>query len=226
MHIKRMSMPKTWPLQRKDKKFITRGRGAQRQELSLPLVVVLRDVLKIAQTASEVKKLLKDGNVNINGKVVKDVKSNVGIFDRIYISKIDKQFTIHLMENGKLNVTEINKNKGSTKPCRIISKRIINKNQLQLNCSDGRNFLFTKHDESKEYKVGDSILIAIGTNKIIKVLKMEKGAFVLIISGKNIGKHGKIESLEGKMAIIHTKHGKVTAPKDNLFVLEEREFEK
>ena len=151
MHIKRMSMPKTWPLQRKDKKFITRGRGAQKQELSLPLVVALRDVLKIAQAASEVKTLLKEGNVLVNGKVVKDVKFNVGIFDRIYVKKIDKHFTVHFTEKGKLNVIEISKDKSAMKPCKIIGKRIVNKGQLQLNCNDGRNFLLAKHGRAEEW---------------------------------------------------------------------------
>lgn len=224
MHIKRMSMPKTWPLQRKDKKFITKGKGAQKKELSLPLVVALRDVLKIAATASEVKKLLKDGSILINNRIVKDLKVSVGIFDRIYIKKIDKHFTVHFTDKGKLNVVEISKERGANKPCKIIGKHVINKNRIQLNCNDGRNFLLSKQTKPEEFRVGDSILIEIETNKIIRVLRMERGAFILIISGKNTGKHGKLDSIEGEIAIIHVKHGKIAVPKENLFVIEEGEF--
>jgi len=50
MHLKRISMPKTWPLPRKEKTFVSPGTGPISRELSLPLLGVLRDLLAVAHT--------------------------------------------------------------------------------------------------------------------------------------------------------------------------------
>lgn len=224
MHLKKIAMPKTWPLQKKDKKFIIRGKGAIKQELSLPLLIVLRDLLKIVATRAETKKILKEKVILVNGKVAKDEKLKVGLFDRIEIKKLNKFFTLHFTESGKLNVVEISKERSETKPCKIIGKKILSKNRLQINCDDGRNFIISHKAIDKNFKVGDTLIIFLKTNTIKEHLKLCKGAFVLIISGKNMGKHGKIEDLDEKTAWICIKNKKILVPKKNLIVLEESEL--
>ena len=45
MHLKRIAMPKNWPLPRKGKKkFVPYGKNA------IPLLVIVRDMLKITHT--------------------------------------------------------------------------------------------------------------------------------------------------------------------------------
>lgn len=224
MHLKRMAMPKTWPLQRKDKKYITVGKGTQKLELSVPLLVALRDMLKVLSSKNEAKKLLKEGDIIVNGRVVKDIKTSIGLFDRLHIKKLERYYSVYLTEKGKLSITEINEKKNERKPCKIIGKKILPKKKLQINCNDGRNFML-EHAKSN-FRVGDSLIVELKTNKIAEHLSLAKGAFVMITAGRNSGKHGKIEAIDGNMAIVHTKHTKISVPKWNLFVLEEKEFEK
>lgn len=219
-----MAMPKTWPLQRKDKKYITVGKGTQKQELSISLLVALRDMLKVLATKAEAKKLLKEGNVIVNGRIVKDIKVAIGLFDRLHIKKLEQYYSIYLTEKGKLSLIEINEKKSEKKPCKIIGKKVLAKNKLQINCNDGRNFIL-EHVKSS-LKVGDSLIVELKTNKIAEHLPLAKGAFVMIIAGRNLGKHGKIETIDGDIAAVHLKHTKISVPKWNLFVLEEKEFEK
>ena len=49
-HLKRLAMPRSWPLPRKTNIWVTRARsGAHALERCMPINVVLRDVLGVAE---------------------------------------------------------------------------------------------------------------------------------------------------------------------------------
>ncbi len=218
MHLKRIAMPKSWPLPRKETKFINKPRGPHPLRISLPIVVILRDILKIAHTKKEVKKILQDGLILIDNKIIKDEKFGIGLFDRIYMKKLEKTFTMHLTKKGKFKVEEINKEKANKKPCKITGKKIIKNNKIQINLHDGKNFIINK----KDTKVGDTVLIDLKTNKIVSFLKLNKGISCLIIGGKHMGEEGEIFKIEDKISIkIKDKIFKIT--KDKIFVIEKNE---
>lgn len=223
MHLKRKAAPKSWPILRKEKVFVMVGKSPHKLELSLPLIVIMRDLLKIINNAREMKKIVAEKNILVNGKIIKDVDFRAGLFDRIYVKKLEKHFSLYLSEKGKLEVKEIGKEKSEFKPCKIINKKILRGKKIQINCSDGRNFL-----TSNKFKIGDSIIVSLKDNKIIKHLSLEKGNFALIIKGKHKGTCGKIEAVddEKNTATIISKDKKITVPRKNLFVLEENELEK
>lgn len=223
MHLKRKAAPKSWQILRKEKVFVTVGKSPHKLELSLPLVVIIRDLLKIVNNAREMKKIVAEKNIFVNGKIIKDINFRAGLFDRIYIKKLEKCFSLYLSEKGKLEVKEIKKQKSEFKPCKIIGKKILKGKKTQINCSDGRNFI-----TSDEFKVGDSIIINLNDNEIVKHLSIEKGNFALIIKGKRKGTSGKIEAINdvNDTVTIISKNKRITVPRKNLFVLEENELEK
>ena len=221
MHLKRLKIPKTWKLRKKEKKFIIVSRGPHPRKLSLPLLVILRDILKLAHTKKEINKILSQENVHVDNRIVKDPKFSVGLFDRIYIKKLENAFTVYLKPNG-LEVKPINKENLDKKPCRIIGKTVVNKAKIQLNLHDGKNII-----TSKEFKVGDSVLLNIKENiyKIIEHLKLEKGSTVLVIKGRYSGHLAKISKLNSKAVIsILTSKENHEVPKENVFVVNEDEF--
>ncbi|MCX8194186.1 MAG: S4 domain-containing protein [Candidatus Pacearchaeota archaeon] len=220
MHLKRIAAPKSWPILRKEKVFVAVGKSPHKLELSLPLIVIFRDLLKIANNTREIKKIISEKNVFINNKIVKDVNFRAGLFDRIYVKKLEKYFSIYLTEKGKLEVREINKEKSEIKPCKIIGKKTLKGGKTQINCSDGRNFI-----TSDKFEVGDGIIVNLKNNKIIKRIGFERGNFALIIKGKNKGAHGKIEEINNIVTIKY-KDKKIKIPKENLFVIEENELKK
>lgn len=216
MHLKRIAMPRSWPLPRKEKKFIIRNRGPHPQKLSIPLLVVLRRMLSITHTRKETKKILQEGLVLIDNRPIKDEKFGVGLFDRIYIKKLEKTFMVSLTKKGKLEIQEINKDKSNKKYCKIIGKKILKKNKLQINLYDGKNFIVAEKD--KDIKVGDSAVVDLKTNKITGYLKLDKGAHAFIIGGKHMGREGRIIEVDDKISItINGKTFKIS--KENVFVI-------
>ena len=58
-HLKRLVAPKTWPIKRKGAIFVTRQNSRAKSSYSMPLAVVLRDLLKVAEKSREVKRMLQ-----------------------------------------------------------------------------------------------------------------------------------------------------------------------
>ena len=63
MHFKRKTIGKFWPIARKGTKYVAVPDHNQYE--SLPLVVVIRDMLKLVRTTKELKKLLEDGFLDV-----------------------------------------------------------------------------------------------------------------------------------------------------------------
>ena len=219
MHLKRIRMPKNWPLARKENKFVIRGVGPHITEFSIPLTILLRDVLKQVNTSNEAKKIIKGGMVIVNNGEIKNEKFSVGLFDRIYIKKLDKAFSLYLTKNG-LVIHDIPKEKLSNKPCSVIGKKILKKNKLQLNLYGGLNII-----TDKKINVRDTVMVDLKDKKIADHLKLAKGSYALITAGNNKGETGRIESV-GELVSLNVKDKKINVAKNNVFVIEENEYPK
>ncbi len=223
-HLKRLSMPKTWPLARKGTKFITKpSPGSHSLEYGLPLVIVLRDILKLATTSREAKKIVKHKTVIIDGRQIKDEKFPFGLFDRMYIPEIDKAYTVVLNKKGKLQIIEISKDKVDLKPLKVIGKRTVKKGLVQINCYDGKNILL-KPDEAKNIKPHDSIVYDLKNKKIVKHLPLKQNADLVVIKGKHTWEFGKVKEITRKgnkrFVAIQTERGVIETPIEHVFVIE------
>ena len=77
-HQKRLSMPKTWNIQRKTRKWAVKASPGPHSGLkSIPLLLVLRDVMKLANSSREAKKILHDGNILVDLCFEEDSKAQV-----------------------------------------------------------------------------------------------------------------------------------------------------
>jgi small subunit ribosomal protein S4e len=221
-HLKRYMMPKAWPVPVKKEKFIIRPTpGPHPLKRCMPLRVVLRDVLGIAETASEARQILNAGKVLIDKKVRKDPKFPVGLMDIIEIPDVKKQFKMSINNKG-IFVDKIKAEEAGKKLCMIIGKKTLKKGIEQLNLHDGRNLLLDKGKNS--YKVGDSVEISLPGGKIVNHYKLEKGGPAFIFSGKNMGASGKITSVNTKKSMTETStvtiksaHKEIETLKDYVF---------
>jgi len=69
-HLSRLNAPTSWSIKRKVIKFTTRpSGGAHSLRESIPLSIVVTQLLKYARTRKEVKKILNEGKIFVNGKV-------------------------------------------------------------------------------------------------------------------------------------------------------------
>jgi len=215
--LKRLAAPKFWKIPRRGekKKFVIAPTpGPHRKERCIPLGVIIRDYLKLAETLKEVKKV----KAKVDGKVRK-YKFPLGLFDVLEIG--DKSYRI---VPGK-NIIEIKEIKDKNiKPLRVEDKTYVKGNKVQLHFHDGRNILIEKDQDI--YKTGDVIVFDLKEKKILNVLKFEKDMLAIITDGKNVGKVGKIEeiipskSLTTKTRVkINVDGNIIETPKEYCFVI-------
>ncbi|MBI2109804.1 30S ribosomal protein S4e [Candidatus Woesearchaeota archaeon] len=187
--MKRVAAPKSWPISRKGSKFVTRPLpGPHSLETGIPINIILKDILKLAKTSREVKTILNDGKVSINGITRKEPKFNAGILDIVNLKGVGN-YIILFDSNGKLRLKET-KNDEKTKFVKIMNKTVLRGKVTQLNFIDGTNLLIDKD----AYKVGDSLIL--DGKSVVKHLKFEKGATVYLTGGKHVGKLGILDEIK------------------------------
>lgn len=210
-HVKRQNAPKEWPISRKGTTFVVKASSK-----GIPILVILRDILKLAKTRREVKNAIHNKNLEVNGKLVKDEKKNVELLDTITIVSSKKNYRLILSEKGKYDLEETKEK--DKKIAKIINKKILKGKKVQLNLSDGKNYLF-----DKSCKVDDSVLIDFNKNKIEKCLPLKEKSKVLIFGGKHAGKKGIIKKIDNelKMAEIEVNQKHLNVLIKQLMTIEE-----
>jgi small subunit ribosomal protein S4e len=216
MHQKRNEMLKTWPVPRKGTKYLVVSSHAKSK--GIPILFVLRELLKLAQTRKELKHMLLNKEIKVNYKMIRDEKFPMQISDILHIEKLGKEYRLTI--NGKkFTLKEVKGKEAEIKIVKIIGKRVIEKNKIQINLEDGRNF-FVKEN----FSVGDSAVINLKENKIEKILKLKEGAKVKIIGGKHLGKEGTIKEerqLErNKIYIVNIEKKEINLPLKTIMVIE------
>ncbi|MFW9924331.1 MAG: 30S ribosomal protein S4e, partial [Candidatus Thorarchaeota archaeon] len=94
-HQKRVSSPRNWTLERKTFKFSIRADpGPHTREMCIPLGILLREVLKLAETTRELKIILNKKLVKIDGRVITNTRFPVGLMDVIEIDELKKKYRI------------------------------------------------------------------------------------------------------------------------------------
>src|SRR3989344_5664627 len=167
MHTKRETVSKTWPIPRKGTKYIVVPSHSKKS--GIPVLIILRDLLKLVKTRKELEKLILEKKVLINNKVIFNANYSLLLFDTISLPSIKKYFLLNYTHNGKITVNEINENESKEKVSKVINKKVLKGRKIQLNLQDGRNIL-AKKEKSK----------------------------ILVIKGKHMGKTGLISKIEGK----------------------------
>jgi small subunit ribosomal protein S4e len=187
-HLKRQKVPKKWPIARKGTTFVVRPNINLNK--GIPLLIILRDMLKICQNRKEVKKALHEKMILINGKDAKDDKNSLLLFDTLSIVPAKKFYRICLSEKGKYILEDIKETEIDSKTTKITNKKILKGKKIQLNFQDGKNYL-----DNTKCNVGDSVIIDMKKKKVAKVLPLKENAKIIIVEGKHAGKKGHVEKI-------------------------------
>ena len=192
-HLKRLNAPRALSIHRKEKAWTVRSSpGPHPLEKSIPLSLVVRDYLDLADTLNETKGIIANGEILVDGVKRKNHKFPCGLMDVISIPKIKKDCRILFNMRGKLALVPISSKDATWKLCRIENKRIVKGKQVQLNLHDGRNKIVKKD----EYKTGDVLKLSFKDQKIDEIFKFEKGTVSMIIGGTHVGEVANIEDVE------------------------------
>lgn len=201
-HLKRFASPAFWPIPKKAYTFTVRPvPGPHPMDESIPLLIIVRDILKYAETAEEAKKIIKRGEILVDGKVRREEKFPVGIMDVISIPATEENYRVLPDPIKGLILHPINKEEATFKLCRIENKTTVKGGNIQLNLHDGRNILIRVVNPSKPeedvYDTLDTLKISIPNQEIQAHIKFKEDNQAIIIKGKNKGLYGKIKGIEG-----------------------------
>jgi small subunit ribosomal protein S4e len=203
--LKRKPAPRFWPIHRKEFVWVVKpSPGPHSLESCLPLTIILRDILGFAKTRKEAKTIVSQGKMYVDGKVRREDDFPAGLMDVISMPDVDKHFRILPSKKG-LMLHPITKEEASFKLCRIENKTTVKNGHVQLNLHDGSNILVKvadpKNPQEDVYETFDTVKINLPDRQILEHIKLKEKGFVIITGGKNIGKYGRvitIESVKGK----------------------------
>jgi small subunit ribosomal protein S4e len=199
---KRMSAPKIWPIHRKEAKWAVKSKaGSHGLNESLPLLILIRDILQYANTSREAKLVLSEGNVKVDGQVRREHNFPVGLMDVVEISKLNQFYRILPVPKKGLRPIPIGSEEASYKLCQIENKVTVKGGHLQINLHDGRNILIrtenpkTSPSELVPYKTRDTLKLSIPKQEILGHIPFKEKNFAIVIDGKNMGFQGKIKEI-------------------------------
>jgi len=189
-HLKRHVAPTSWPIKRKNITFVAKPNpGSHKLKYTTCVLILLRDVLKYGETAKEVKLIVHNKEVFVNGKRILDVKYPVGIFDVFEIKDTNEKYTILFDEVGKLKLISVKENNIYLK---VSKKTITPGKKFQLNFMNGFNILV---DEKVfgSVKANDTIIYNLDKKKVSSVENLKEGNYVYLFDGKFKGHFGLVK---------------------------------
>nr|WP_290723963.1 30S ribosomal protein S4e [Archaeoglobus sp.] len=225
LHQKRLSAPKTYKIPRKVSKWVVKPSPGPHNKEAIPLLVLVRDFLELADTGREARRIISSGEILVDGIVRKDYKFPVGLFDVVTIPKLEKSYRILFDEKGRYIPKEVED--ADLKLYKITNKTLVRGGKVQLNLFDGTNIL-----GSNEYKTKDSILLRIPEKEVVDHLKFEEGALVMITGGTHAGEIGRIKSYKivrssaPNLVTVEGEERDITTIEDYVFVVGKKDSDK
>jgi small subunit ribosomal protein S4e len=215
-HVNRQNIGKFWPIARKGTKYL--ALASHDKSDSIPLVVVLRDVLKVVRNRKELQRVINEKQIQINHKEVQNTNYPVCLFDVINIVSNKKNYQAILSKHKKMIFNEVSDKEAESKIFKVSDKKILPGEKIQINLMHGKNII-----SDEKVKTGDSILLNLKDNKIMKVLPMEKGNNAFVIKGKHAGYSGQIDEIVSRggkeIAKIRSEEGKVNVWTKNIIII-------
>jgi small subunit ribosomal protein S4e len=205
MHVKRQKAQKSWPIPRKGTKYVIVT--SHEKTKGIPILIILRNMLKLAKNRKEVKKILNQKSVALNGKAIHKDNQVAVPFDIISVG--NKSYELKFTEKGKFDIAETSKKERVLK---VTGKKILRNKKIQLNLLYGKSVLY-----QEKVKVGSSVVIKEG--KIIKTIPFETGKTAVVLSGKHIGKEGEIKSIKDKIAVLNSQGKNINVPIKSLMAV-------
>ncbi|MBS3138081.1 30S ribosomal protein S4e [Candidatus Woesearchaeota archaeon] len=212
-HLKSLCAPRTWHIQRKERRYIAKpSRGTHGQDLSMPLVVVLRDVLGMSRTRFELKKAMRQKEVLIDGKKMLDERFPVGLFDVLSVGA--QHYRMIINSKGRVIPLPISQSEAGMKICKVKSKQLVKNGKTQITFHDGKTMI-----TDTKMRVGDSVVLQLPQRTISKVLAPTEGSQIYLMKGKHSGTVGKLIELKKESAVYSVGEKQDTTPKKYLVVV-------
>ena len=191
--MKRHMSPTFWAVHRKEETWVIRtSSGPHTLGTSIPVSVILRDVLKYATTGREAKMIVKQGKVKIDGKARLDERFPVGLMDVITLPDTGESYRALPEKGSRLILNPIKSDEASFKLCQITGKNILTNGVVQLQMHDGRTI---NVQPNEPYKVNDVVKLKIPEQEILGYIAFKEKIQSIITGGRSQGETGLIVGL-------------------------------
>ncbi len=191
-HQKRLSVPNSWPVERKEATFTVKADAGPHGENGVPLLIVMRDVLSYVDSRKEARYALNQDAVYVNGDAVSDESRPIGMFDILTFPSRDEFYRVFPGVGGRLALTEIDEESASSRLGKITSKRQVNGGEFQLTLHDGTNIQL---EDASDYSVNDSLVIDNDEKDVVAHFEYGEGALVTAVDGQHAGEIGEVEEI-------------------------------
>jgi len=210
--LKRQMAPLFWGITRKDKRFVVTVKpGGHKKNVSIPTAVFVRDTLKLVDSLREAKSVIYGGKVKVDGIVRNSLHHGIGLMDIVELEGVPDIYRLvpkDLTVLKPIKITESEKNK---KLLKVTQKVTIKQKKIQLGFHDGRTLV-----SDTKVNIGDTCVVQVPETKILDVIKLEKGVTVIVTSGVNAGRMGKV---------VDIRPGSFVLPKRALVDIGQRQIE-
>ena len=190
-HQKRLSVPNSWPVERKTQKFTVKAGAGPHGEQGVPLLILLRDVLGYVDNRKEARYALNQNGILVNGDPLDDEERPIGMFDIVEFAERDEHYRVFPDEGGRLALSPIDAADADSKLGKIVGKGQVPGGATQLALHDGR----TLEVEGDEYAGSDSVVVNY-EDEVLAHFPYEEGALVTAVRGQHAGEIGDIEAIQ------------------------------
>ena len=191
-HQKRLSVPNSWPVERKTETYTVKAGAGPHGEDGVPLLVLLRDVLGYVDSKKEARYALNQGSILVNGDAISDERRPIGMFDILAFTERDEFYRVFPDEGGRLALTPIDEDSAGSRLGKIVNKEQVSGGDFQLTLHDGTNV----RTEDVSYETNDSLVVDNETKEIVAHFDYEEGALVTAVDGQHAGQIGTVEEIQ------------------------------
>jgi len=196
-HLKRYVVSKHIPVHKKEFKYTVKpAPGPHAADDCIPIAILLRDMFNFARNMSEIKRILYERNVIVDGRVKTNRKHPLGFMDVISFPKINQHYRMIYQPKVGLRTVPINEKEVNVKLCQIKNKTTLKGGLTQINLHDGRNIVLSSEEsKNQSYYTHDTLKISVPDQKILESYELKIGNYGFVTSGRWMGKHGTIEEI-------------------------------
>jgi len=167
--------------------------GPHSDDTSIPLIVILRDILRYTETSKEAEHILAERKVKVDGKIATDKNRPVGLMDVISIPELSENYRVLFDQKGKFRLLPVDESQAEWKLVRIQDKTTLKGGITQFNLHDGTNI---RNEDGSKYNTKDVLKIQLPSRKILDNFEFGEGKMALVTGGEHIGELGTIKEYE------------------------------
>jgi len=191
-HQKRLSVPNSWPVERKEQTYTVKAGAGPHGEEGVPLLIVLRDVLGYVDSKKEARYALEQDSVLVNGKALSDEQRPIGMFDILTFAEREEFYRVFPGEGGRLALTEIDADAAGSRLGKVVTKQQVAGGDTQLTLHDGATLIANDDTITQN----DSVVVSNDDKSVVAHFSYEEGALVTAVDGEHAGEIGTVDEIQ------------------------------